>query len=59
MFYYLTGSFCGSLSSLKASELGSVAIKESLTRVGLNGSEISEVIMGQVFKICIPRCFCQ
>ncbi|XP_020281177.1 acetyl-CoA acetyltransferase, cytosolic [Pseudomyrmex gracilis] len=42
------GSFCGSLSSLKASELGSIAIKESLSRIGLNGSEISEVIMGQI-----------
>ncbi|XP_011684429.1 PREDICTED: acetyl-CoA acetyltransferase, cytosolic [Wasmannia auropunctata] len=42
------GSFCGSLSSLKASELGSIVIKESLARAGLKGSDVSEVIMGQV-----------
>ncbi|EFN78892.1 Acetyl-CoA acetyltransferase, cytosolic [Harpegnathos saltator] len=45
---YLIGSFCGSLSCLKASLLGSIVIKESLARVGLNGTDVSEVIMGQV-----------
>ncbi|KAG5318500.1 THIC protein, partial [Acromyrmex heyeri] len=44
------GSYCGSLSSLKASVLGSIAIKECLIRVGLEGSDVSEVIMGQVFS---------
>ncbi|XP_070166562.1 acetyl-CoA acetyltransferase, cytosolic-like [Polyergus mexicanus] len=42
------GSFCGCLSSLKASEMGSIVIRESLKRVGLKGTEVSEVIMGQV-----------
>lgn len=42
------GSFCGSLASLKASELGSIVIKESLARAGLNGADVSEVIMGQI-----------
>ncbi|KAM0730027.1 Acetyl-CoA acetyltransferase, cytosolic [Formica fusca] len=42
------GSFCGCLSSLKASEMGSIVIKESLKRVGLKGTEVSEVIIGQV-----------
>jgi len=42
------GSYCGSLSSLKASELGSIVIKESLRRAGLKGSDVSEVIMGQI-----------
>ncbi|XP_012530396.1 acetyl-CoA acetyltransferase, cytosolic [Monomorium pharaonis] len=42
------GSYCGSLASLKASELGSIAIKESLVRAGLKGSDVSEVIMGQI-----------
>ncbi|KAH0951208.1 hypothetical protein HN011_008866 [Eciton burchellii] len=42
------GSLCGSLSSLKASELGSLVIKESLKRAGLDGADVSEVIMGQV-----------
>lgn len=41
------GSFCGSLSTLKASEMGSIVIKESLIRTGLKGTEVSEVIMGQ------------
>ncbi|XP_011054972.1 PREDICTED: acetyl-CoA acetyltransferase, cytosolic [Acromyrmex echinatior] len=44
------GSYCGSLSSLKASVLGSIAIKECLIRVGLEGSDVSEVIMGQIFS---------
>ncbi|XP_011644276.1 acetyl-CoA acetyltransferase, cytosolic [Pogonomyrmex barbatus] len=42
------GSYCGSLSSLKASDLGTVVIKESLIRAGLKGSDVSEVIMGQI-----------
>ncbi|XP_011880147.1 PREDICTED: acetyl-CoA acetyltransferase, cytosolic [Vollenhovia emeryi] len=42
------GSYCGSLSSLKSSELGSIVIKECLTRAGLKGSDVSEVIMGQI-----------
>ncbi|XP_071642674.1 acetyl-CoA acetyltransferase, cytosolic isoform X1 [Temnothorax longispinosus] len=42
------GSYCGALSSLKASELGSIVIKESLIRAGLKGSDVSEVIMGQI-----------
>lgn len=45
------GSYCGALASLKASELGSIVIKESLIRAGLKGSDVSEVIMGQVFII--------
>lgn len=44
------GSLCGSLSSLKASELGSIVIKESLIRAGLNGTDVSEVIMGQILS---------
>ncbi|XP_057319839.1 acetyl-CoA acetyltransferase, cytosolic [Microplitis mediator] len=41
------GSFCGSLSSLKASDLGSVVIKESLSRANLKPCDVSEVIFGQ------------
>ncbi|EFN71818.1 Acetyl-CoA acetyltransferase, cytosolic [Camponotus floridanus] len=44
------GSFRGSLSSLKGSEMGSIVIKESLIRAGLKGEEVSEVIMGQVLS---------
>lgn len=43
-----SGSFCGSLSSVKASDLGSIVIKESLLKVGLSPSDVSEVILGQV-----------
>ncbi|XP_043253411.1 acetyl-CoA acetyltransferase, cytosolic isoform X1 [Colletes gigas] len=42
------GSFCGSLSSLKASDLGSIVIKESLARAHLEPKDVSEVILGQV-----------
>lgn len=41
------GSFCGSLSSLKASDLGSIVIKESLERAKLKPGDVSEVILGQ------------
>lgn len=58
IFHYLflfwwdlyAGSFCGSLSSLKASDLGSVVIKECLVRANLKPSEVSEVILGQVWR---------
>ena len=42
------GSFCGSLSSLKASDLGSIVIKESLARAHVKATDVSEVILGQV-----------
>src|SRR5690606_8813305 len=42
------GGFMGSLSSLKATELGSIAIKEALNRAGIKGEDVSEVIMGCV-----------
>ncbi|XP_063990521.1 acetyl-CoA acetyltransferase [Diachasmimorpha longicaudata] len=42
------GSFCGSLSSLKASDLGSIVIKESLQRATLDPCHVSEVVLGQV-----------
>lgn len=41
------GSFCGTLSSLKASDLGSIVIKESLKRANLEPTDVSEVIFGQ------------
>ncbi|XP_078699112.1 acetyl-CoA acetyltransferase, cytosolic-like [Branchiostoma floridae x Branchiostoma belcheri] len=44
------GSFNGSLSSLAAHELGSVAIREALTRAKVNGEDVSEVIMGQALS---------
>lgn len=44
------GSFNGSLSALKAHQLGAVAIKSALAKVSgtISPEEVSEVIMGQV-----------
>lgn len=42
------GAFMGSLSSVTAPQLGSIAIKEALSRSGLSGEQIDEVIMGCV-----------
>ncbi|XP_017790579.1 PREDICTED: acetyl-CoA acetyltransferase, cytosolic isoform X2 [Habropoda laboriosa] len=42
------GSFCGALSSVKASDLGSAVIKESLAKAHVEPKDVSEVILGQV-----------
>ncbi len=42
------GSFQGTLSSLSAIQLGSVAIKEAITRSGVEPAKIDDVIMGNV-----------
>ncbi len=42
------GAFTGGLSSVSASELGSVAIQAALEKSGVATTEISEVILGQV-----------
>lgn len=42
------GSFNGALSSIAAHDLGSIAIKEAISRAGLQPEEIDEVIMGQI-----------
>ena len=42
------GSFQGSLSSISAPKLGSVAIKAALERAQVSNEDISEVIMGCV-----------
>src|SRR3989454_6978143 len=42
------GSFNGALGSLPAHELGKVAISEALKRAGVEGGQVSEVIMGQI-----------
>lgn len=41
------GSFNGTLSKLKASDLGSVVIKEVLKRANVEAPQVNEVIMGQ------------
>jgi acetyl-CoA C-acetyltransferase len=44
------GSFNGALSSLSALELGKVAIQKAMERVGINGDQVDEVIMGNVLS---------
>ena len=44
------GRFGGGLASYPATELGAIAIRASLERVGLEGREIEYVIMGQVLQ---------
>ncbi|MBM3427534.1 MAG: acetyl-CoA C-acetyltransferase, partial [Bacteroidetes bacterium] len=40
------GSFGGALSSVSATQLGAVAIKGAIEKIGLNPAEVQEVIMG-------------
>ena len=42
------GGFQGSLSSVAAVELGAIAIREAVTRAGIQPSDVEEVIMGCV-----------
>ena len=42
------GAFNGALSSVPAHELGRVAIQAALERAGVEGSQVSETIMGQI-----------
>ncbi|GJQ62923.1 MAG: acetyl-CoA acetyltransferase [Melioribacteraceae bacterium] len=44
------GSFMGSLASVSAPKLGSIAIKGLLERTGVSGDEVNEVIMGNVVQ---------
>lgn len=44
------GKFGGALSSLTASDLGGIAIKEALARAGVDGVDVDEVIMGTVLQ---------
>ncbi|TQR18075.1 acetyl-CoA C-acetyltransferase [Psychrobacillus soli] len=44
------GKFGGGLSSLTASDLGGIAIKEALTRAGVDATDVDEVIMGTVLQ---------
>jgi acetyl-CoA C-acetyltransferase len=42
------GAFNGTLASLPAHDLGKIAIKAALDRAGVEGPNVSEVIMGQI-----------
>lgn len=44
------GKFGGALSSLTASQLGGIAIKEALQRAGVEADQIDEVILGTVLQ---------
>lgn len=44
------GSFLGSLSTVPAPNLGSVAIKGALAQSGVNSSDVDEVFMGNVLQ---------
>ena len=44
------GRFLGGLASLRAPDLGAIAIKAALERAGVPASEVQEVIMGQVVQ---------
>lgn len=44
------GSFGGSLATTPVVELGALVIREALTRVGLRGDQVDEVIMGNVLQ---------
>ncbi|PLS18370.1 acetyl-CoA C-acyltransferase [Bacillus sp. M6-12] len=44
------GKFGGGLSSLTASQLGGIAIKEALSRAGIEPNQVDEVIMGNVLQ---------
>ncbi|BAT58312.1 acetyl-CoA acetyltransferase [Variibacter gotjawalensis] len=42
------GAFNGAFATLPAHELGKVAIQEAMKRAGVEGGQVSEVIMGQI-----------
>ena len=42
------GNFGGALSSLSATELGAIAIREALNRAGVKSDQVQEVYMGNV-----------
>ncbi len=44
------GTYGGALKDIPAPELGATAIRASLERAGLKGSEIGTVVMGQVVQ---------
>lgn len=44
------GSFLGALKDVSATDLGALVIKEAVRRANLSGSEVDEVIMGNVLQ---------
>jgi acetyl-CoA C-acetyltransferase len=44
------GSFGGLLKDIPATQLGAIAIREALAKIGLNPSEVQDVLMGSVLQ---------
>ncbi len=44
------GRFLGGLSPLAAPELGAIVVREALSRAGIDGEAVDEVILGQVLQ---------
>ena len=44
------GSFMGSLSDISATSLGAIVVKELLSSIRLDPSEVDELFMGQVLQ---------
>lgn len=44
------GKFLGGLSTLKASDLGAIAIRAALERANVSGAQVDEVLMGHVVQ---------
>lgn len=44
------GAYNGTLKSLPATELGAIAVRETLRRAGLSGDDIGSVVMGNVIQ---------
>lgn len=49
------GGFQGSLSAVKATELGSAAIKAALERAGVKGEQVDKVFMGNVLPAALGQ----
>ncbi len=45
-----TGRFLGSLSSIPASELGGIVVREVIARAGVNDADVEEVFLGNVLQ---------
>ncbi|HET6172536.1 MAG TPA: thiolase family protein [Gaiellales bacterium] len=45
------GSFGGALKDVEAADLGAACIRELIARVGIDGGEVEEVVMGQVAQV--------
>ena len=44
------GKFLGCLASIRASDLGAIAIREAMSRAGVGGNDVDEVLMGHVVQ---------